>query len=244
MSTIAQWQLRRLASRTLRVFKRHEPTEPAIASHGGSTVPAAQGFIETYDRARAFNPVWGQELREGRTLRSVLLRKVQGWAVQVQIDVPSFDASKIGDRPEVADDVVSDAKTVIDTVDAAVARGQELHYAEALKADLQAAMEPLLAEVEQAGDAHAEYTKQLAEAREAAALFQTHLVAFRRTLAIFIGRSHPDFQKLRAARARMVDADDDETAASLPDTDEPIQDAVPISDDDLDNGLADENAAQ
>jgi len=41
-------------------------------------------------------------------------------------------------------------------------------------------------------------------------------VAYRKTLKAVIGRGHPDYQKLRADRARTPDEDDDEVAAALP----------------------------
>jgi len=51
--------------------------------------------------------------------------------------------------------------------------------------------------------------------RETAERFHRDLIAFRRTLHAHVGRSHPEYQKLRVVRVRTTDGDDDEIAEEL-----------------------------
>ena len=135
------------------------------------------------------------------------------------------------DRPanqEVPDEVITDAKSLLDHATRPAEGADPLPYADALAADLGAAIEAAEAHWNQAGSAADEMAALQAAARASALAFEKDLVAFRRALAATIGRSHPDYQKLRVDRARAVDIDDDPNAPSATEVDQgpdPIEDS-------------------
>jgi hypothetical protein len=65
-------------------------------------------------------------------------------------------------------------------------------------------------EANEAAAADARYRELQATARTTGDAFDLELQRFRRSLAVVLGRNHPDFQKLRGNRAWAPDADDEE----------------------------------
>lgn len=81
--------------------------------------------------------------------------------------------------------------------------------------DLRAALDSAKADSRVVGDRTAEEADMRAAVRETAERFHRDLIAFRRTLRAHVGRSHPEYQKLRVVRVRTTDGDDDEIAEEL-----------------------------
>lgn len=219
MATNAQWMQRRLASRALQILPRHQDKSLAIAAYLNSLGLSAPAFIAAYDAVMTFETTRSTKLAKGYTAIRALLQFLRAWTAVAQAHLEGFDRSQYGDKPAVPDDVISDAEHFVKTIERHVAEAEEpLWFTEALMSELVPAIEAAKAEWVEAGAGRAEHSELLAAVRETGDAFQRDLVSFRQTLRAIIGRGHPDYQKLRAPNARTADADDDEIAASLPES--------------------------
>lgn len=222
-----QWKLRRLAGRTVRVHARQREKDPALGAFDSTSATASE-FITVYDRLRNLAKLRMQERREGKEAISELVDRLRVWAPRVERDVEEVVSSEYGENPGVPDDVLNDAKVLIDHVTAYADRaGEPLAYAEALQTDLGGALataEAEWAEAEQAQEGFAELRKTL---HAIGLALEQDLVVYRRSLRQVIGATHPDYQKLRTERIRLVDEDDDAVAAALPEGLEPKAPAAP-----------------
>lgn len=210
MSRTSQTMLDRLASRTLRVYERHKDDAPALSAFEGRLPPATMSYIVARRAVRSFAPKQSRELREGKVSISTLLGSFRTWKGIVQNDVPEYDGREFGQNPEVPDDVLNDVQAFLDLVTDHEAEHGALEYGDALRGELEPLLEKARTEWAEAGGARAEWTARLTEARRTAQEFHTLLVAFRKTLRATIGRAHPDYQKLRLARASTPDEEDAE----------------------------------
>jgi hypothetical protein len=219
--------LRRLAPRAIRVLARHSPREPGLAAFSTSLAANAPAFIKAYDTVRRWTKRRMEERAEAQGAVGELLYKLRIWAPQVARDIDHVVASEFGDNPAVADEVINDAKVLMEHVTERANEGKEpLPYAEALLEDLGAALARAQAECEQAEAAQADFRAMRIEARELGIALERDLVAFRRVLRTVIGTAHPDYQKLRRERARSTDADDGTDAPPAPTATD--QDALPF----------------
>lgn len=114
-----------------------------------------------------------------------------------------------------ADDLFQRVDRLLKLVVGRAGTEQPLPYGDDLTADLTAALEAAKQEAEALGATTSEEADLRGSARDAAQTFHNDLIALRRTLRAHVGRSHPEYQKLRVARVRSTDADDDDTAAEL-----------------------------
>ena len=211
------WMLRRLAARALRVHERQAPTHPAVASYDGIIPTTATTYMELYGKLRHLTKLRMQERREGKEAISELVHKLRLWAPRVDRDVEEVRTGEYGENPSVPDDVLRDARSLLEHVaDYTNRQGQGLDYVDSLKADL----EPTLAEAEaewgEAGTAQRGYADLRKKMLETGIELEQALVAYRRTLRAHVGRTDPDYQKLRIERLRSQDEDDDAFAAALP----------------------------
>jgi hypothetical protein len=215
-TTTPQWKLRRLAARVLRVQDRQRDTEPALAAFDHTLVPATEEFIVAYGRVSAYATRRAQEHREGKTSIAALGKKTRVWAVVVAVDTGTFKASDLGKKPDVPDAVIADAEVLMKFARGyKTAAGKKLPYLASLEEDLGAAIAEAKKEWDEAETAASDYNALRRQAHDAAYRFERHLIAYRRALKTVIGRAHPDYQKLRAKRARSPDRDDDQEAADL-----------------------------
>jgi hypothetical protein len=212
---------RRLASRALRVLNRHKETQPAIGAYENTLSVSAAQFIAHYDKARAFEATRAKSMKGGKGATRELLMKLRGWTALVQKYIDGFDRSTYGDKHEVPDDVISDAENFLLILDEHNSTEETpLAVTDALKADLEAALEAARAEWFGAGDASSEQESLRKMVRDSGETFQGDLVSFRQTLRAFLGKTHVDYRKLRVLRATVEDEDDDAVARDLPDDNE------------------------
>ncbi|MFO0746304.1 MAG: hypothetical protein U1F43_11595 [Myxococcota bacterium] len=211
MGELTAWKARRFAGRIPRILQRHG-TNAAVKTYAPSLGPKSAAYAAAYDAVAKYGPAYTREFAEGRTALAGLIRGLRTWAPVVAGAVVGFNESEYGDKPLVADDTIGDAERLLEIVDEArTPEGQPLAFA----ADLKAELEPLLAAaVKECGEAEAadvHYQQLLKVQRESLALFDEELQRFRRTLLGALGRTHKDYQKLRTAKAREPDEDDDPT---------------------------------
>jgi hypothetical protein len=217
MSKQVQWKQRRLASRALRILDRHQGKSLAVAAFQPTLGQSAAAFIAAYDQLKAFSTTRSGRMELGRTATVKLLKLLRAWTAVAQPQVPGFDRSEYGDKPAVPDDVISDAEHFLQTVDQHNTQSEApLAFTDDLEQELLPAIEAAKTEWASAGLSRADHNELMAVVREASRAFAIDLVAFRQTLQAIIGRGHPDYQKLRTAKARADDDDDDAVAASLP----------------------------
>lgn len=217
MSSTAAWKLRRLASRAKRVQARRSAESPVLAAYSATLPPKADAFIAAYDTAAKYENTWRREMKEGKGAVAKLVSDIRSWLPLLARDIPEFDATSFADKPDVPDDVVTDANQLLDTLDSATdADGKSLDYAPNAQNSLNASLAAANKEWSEAEAADSHYQQLLANVRSTAAVFDLELQTFRRSLSHVAGRNDKDFQKLRAERASSSDDDDDPTAPAPP----------------------------
>jgi len=236
MSTVTpKWKLRRLAARGIRIVRRRAPQMPAVSAFLATLVPDAEAYIAGYDRTMRYQANWKKEMDEGRGATASLLKLIRAWMPLLRRDLPGFDASTFGDRPDVSDDVIEDGQRLASLVDEfRDERGLPVPYRTVLLELLGPALRMAVKERGEAEAADLQYQQHLAEVRRLAALLQKDLVALRQTLAVVVGRSDKDYLKLQVGYAATPDEDDD------PDGPTPRQSMVAAAEkegDDLQSGV-------
>jgi len=202
------------------VHERHRDEEPGLASFDTSLAVNAPAYITVYDDVRRYAKRRMEERSEAKAETANLVYKIRIWGPQVARDIEHVQAGEFGENPEVPDDVIGDAKSLIEHATKRVEEGKEpLPYHDQLMEDLGGALAKTEAEWKEAEEAQAEFRTLRIKVREIGAALEKDLVAFRRALRTVIGSEHPDYQKLRLERARTVDADDDPGAPPVPEKD-------------------------
>jgi hypothetical protein len=206
------WKARRLATRAKKVVARHAD-KPAIGAFEAPITAKADAFIESYDAAARNEAEWRHELQQGRDGMSDLQRTMESWKPHIARERPGFDLTTIGDRPTVPEDLFQDAHALADELDAVrAADGTTPPWASAAAVLLRNMADIAEREADEAARANATHSERLATVRANKAAFDTELSLLRDTLRATIGRTHPDFQKLRAEKASALDEEDDPTA--------------------------------
>jgi len=210
MPSAPHWKLRRLAPRAKRVLARRSGESPALEAYSGSLPSKADAFIRAYDASARYQAEWRREMKEGKGAVAELLRILRGWLPLLSRDVPGFDSTSFGDQPDVPDDVIEDAERVLLALDGAKDRsGKSLSYERTGTAAIEPAIQAAIKEWSEAEMSDAEYQSLLSMVRSTGDVFDKELQAFRLALGSVVGRTHKDFQKLRAERASLADEDDD-----------------------------------
>lgn len=217
MAGTAQWKLRRLAPRALRVLERRSPDDASVKSFETTLGPIARDYIASYDGVKRFNVTWQKELSEGHGAVSSLIQTIRAWLPRLSQDVPHFDRTTFADT-RVPDDVMEDAERLQETVEEHQSLAQtseqvaSLPYAADLLGQLQPVYSTAAKEWHEAELAATQYQQALAKTRALAGQLHQELTAFRQTLASVVGRSDTDYQKLRVQRASTADPEDDPSA--------------------------------
>lgn len=217
MAATAQWKLRRLASRALRVLERRGSENASLKSFETTLAPFARDYIASYDGVKRFNATWQKELSEGHGAVASLIGAIRAWLPRLSQDLPHFDRTTFADT-SVPDDVMEDAERLRETVEAHQELAQTpeqvkpLPYAADLLGQLEPAYAAAVKEWREAELADTQYQQALAKTRALAGQVHQELVAFRETLASVVGRRDMDYQKLRVQRASTADPEDDANA--------------------------------
>src|SRR5690606_20804256 len=208
--TTSQWKLRRLAKRSIAVFNRHAGVSGAIAAYQGSLIPRAEAYIQAYDAAALYEPRWRKEIAEGRGAMFALLTSINAWKPHLARELPGFDIATIGDKPTVPEDLVEDGERLADGLEMIVdGEGVTLPWATGGATELRTKADDAERETEEAAAADSTLSELLATVRRTGVELEQDLTLFRKTLRSVLGRSHPDFQKLRVEKASKPDDDDD-----------------------------------
>ncbi|MBI5482790.1 MAG: hypothetical protein HY906_28300 [Deltaproteobacteria bacterium] len=217
MASSAFWKLRRLGPRAVRILQRRKTGSKVIAAYEATLPPKVNAFTGAYDGAVRYKASWRKEQVEGKGAIAALLKGMREWLPLVKRDVPGFNASEYGDKPDVPDDVIEDGSRFAEVVDEhRTAPGSPLPYHDECLAVLEPAVQAAAKEWEEAEAADKHYQELLGKMRATGAEMDTELQAFRRTLAAVGGRRDRAYQKLRAQRAYETDEDDDPTAPAPP----------------------------
>jgi hypothetical protein len=187
----------------LRVLERHGDSDPAIAAFSQGLMEAAEGFIETYDALRLLGIKLDREMIEGKEKVDVLSTKLASYVTVVDTmgAIEGFDREEFDASPNVPDDVISDAVSFLDAIQAQMELDPEsVPNGQAITDDLTVALEEAQVEWKEADGVKNEHRAILEQNRENARALSSLLVGFRRVLGRSLGRSHPDYQTLRAAK--------------------------------------------
>lgn len=215
MASAAFWKLRRLAPRAERVLRRRGAVSAAIAAYAATLAAKITAFVRAYDAASRYSSKWKKEMTEGRGAAAKLLKLIQQWTPHLVRDVPGFDASTFGDKPDVPDDVIADGERLLDTIDDhRDGGGAMLTYREAGMNEIGPVLASAVSEWTEAEEADRKYQDLLATVRDTGSVFDAELQLFRRTLGAVVGHSDRDYQKLRSEKAPVADEDDDAGAPS------------------------------
>ncbi len=209
----AQWKLRRLASRALKVLSRHQESNAAIGAFVAPIRTASEAFIKAHSQVGGYVVKWRTEMSEGRGAMMELRREINAWKPHLARERPGFDLTTIADRPSVPEDLIEDGFMLAEQLDLVQGPGGTTpDWASSAAATLRTKCEMAEKETDEAATADSMYNGFLREARDTAAAFEAELGRFRATLRSVLGSAHPDVQKLRTNRATTSDVDDDPNA--------------------------------
>jgi hypothetical protein len=200
--TSAFWKLRRFGPRALRVVARHKAESTAIAAHEAKLGQLTMMFTAAYDDVVRVRAAANDAVR-------ALHATVRAWLPLAQRDVTGLVSAELGGRPEVADDVLADARDLLAQLKAA---GAALPYQAACAGELERGLEAAAkaaAAAEAADPKHASLLRQL---RQVGADLDTEVTAVRGTLSARLGRRDRDLQKMRPRAVNEPDEDDDANA--------------------------------
>ena len=204
------WKLRRLAPRAKRIQGRRSDESPVIAAYSHTLPPKADAFVAAYDEAAKHDNTWRREMNEGKGAVAQLLAHIKSWLPLLERDVPQFQVATFGDKPDIPDDVIEDGARMLEILgESTDAQGNGLPYARTAADELNSALALANREWAEAEAADSTHQKLLERVRATAAVFDTDLQAFRRTLGHVVGRNDKDYQRLRAERVLHTDQEEE-----------------------------------
>jgi hypothetical protein len=204
--TTAFWKLRRFGGRALRVVERHKAESTAIAAHEARLAPKTKAFAAAYDELVRLRSATADAVR-------ALHATVRAWLPLAQRDVAGVISAEFGGRPEIADDVIADARDLLEQVKAAA--GSVSVYQATCVGELERGIEAATKATRDAEAADARFGGLLQRLRQAAGELETELQAVRATLSARLGRRDKDLQKMRPHAVCEPD-EDDEAGAPAP----------------------------
>jgi len=204
-ATKAKWvmasniRLRGLAERAVRTFEDHKGAHPALGDFEQVLPATAAAYIKAYDDKLSFEPTRVLDMAEGREKIRALDKLMRTWSGILSVMIPAFNASEMHGSANKPDELLRDAKRLLELLEPERAR---LPSADELIASLTAARTA----------AHEEWTvgqRTLAKHRELQHLLgkqvermEQVLSAFRTTLEEVLGVDHRDCQMLRTPRRK------------------------------------------
>jgi hypothetical protein len=201
--TATFWKLRRFGARALRVVERRKAESTAIAAHEALLAQRIKPFAAAYDEVVRLRSATTDAVR-------ALHASVRAWLPLAQRDVAGMVSAEFGGRPEVTDDVIADARELLEQMKtpASVA----LPYQAACAKELEQGIEAAAKAGRDAEAADTRYAALLKQLRQAASELDSELQAVRATLSARLGRRDKDLQKMRPHAVNEPDDDDDASA--------------------------------
>jgi hypothetical protein len=200
--TSAFWKLRRFGPRALRVVARHKAESTAIAAHEARLGQLSMMFAAAYDDVVRVRSATADPVR-------ALHASVRAWLPLAQRDLAGLVSAELGGRPEVADDVIADARDLLAQLRAT---GGALPYQAACAAELERGVEAATKAAQDAEARDPKYASLLRQLRQVGADLDTEVQAVRGTLSARLGRRDKDLQKMRPRAVNEPDEDDDAKA--------------------------------
>ena len=199
--TSAFWKLRRFGPRALRVVARHKAESTAIAAHEARLGQLSMMFAAAYDDVVRVRSATADPVR-------ALHASVRAWLPLAQRDVAGIVSAELGGRPEVAEDVIGDARELLTQVKAA----PSLPYQVACTTELERGIEAATKAAHEAEAKDPKYASLLRQLRQVGAELDTEVGNVRATLSARLGRRDKDLQKMRPRAVNEPDEDDDAKA--------------------------------
>jgi hypothetical protein len=198
----AFWKLRRFGPRALRVVARHKGESTAIAAHEARLGQLSTTFAGAYD------DVVRQRGAANDAVRA-LHASVRAWLPLAQRDVSGLVSAELGGRPEVADDVIADARELLTQVKNA---GAAAPYGAACASELERGIDAATRAAQEAEAKDPRYASLLRQLRQVGADLDAEVTNVRSTLSARLGRRDRDLQKMRPRAVNEPDDDDDANA--------------------------------
>jgi hypothetical protein len=199
----AFWKLRRFGHRALRIVERHKAESTAIAAHEPRLAQLTKPFAAAYDEVVKLRASTADAVRS-------LHATVRAWLPLAQRDVAGMVSAEYGGRPEVPDDVIADARDLLEQVKAPA--NAKLPYVAACASELERGIEAATKASQAAETADARLAALLKQLRQVAAGLDAEVQAVRATLSARLGRRDKDLQKMKPRAVNEADEDDDATA--------------------------------
>jgi len=201
--TTAFWKLRRFGTRALRVVERHKAESTAIAAHEAPLAQLTKPFAAAYDEVVRLRSTTMDAVR---SLHAI----VRAWLPLAQRDVAGMVSAEYGGRPEVPDDVVADARDLLEQIKAPA--GAALPYQAACASELERGLGAATKASQAAEAADSRLAGLLKQLRQLGTELDAEVQAVRATLSARLGRRDKDLQKMRPRAVNEPDEDDDATA--------------------------------
>jgi hypothetical protein len=216
---VALYVLYRFGAIALEVLQRHADNV-VIASFEGTLVPAVHAFMTSTSVLSRQKASMKLLLEASAEQSASLHRATSSWLGPVSRDLQGFDGRGFGINPKVDEDVLSDARRLLDIMRS---EGKSLLFAQALLADLGPRVDAAAAAHNAAQALRVEHQEQQAETRRLGVKLNRELVALRRTLRAQLGANHIDYQRLRMRPRPEVDE-----PVVPPATDAPVAAVEPV----------------
>jgi len=190
-------RLRVFAERAVRSFDDHKHAHPALGDFEQVLPTTAAAYIAAYDAQLSFERTRVLQLAEGREKLRALDKLIRTWSGILSVTVPAFDPSEFRGSYRKPDDLLQDAKRLLDMLEPERAR---LPSADELMTTLSAARTAAHGEWTFAQRALAKHRELQHEVGKQVARMAQVLTAFRTTLEEVLGVDHRDCQMLRSPR--------------------------------------------
>ena len=140
-SSVSHRKLRRIAERVPEVSSRHQGNA-ALASRAPALLLAATAFAEASDALAAFVATSQSIGKQSAARVGDLYDRLHMWVATLSRDVTGFSGATHAGDSAVPDDVIVDARNLLEAVQAYGETHGPIPYASQLVADLQQALEP------------------------------------------------------------------------------------------------------
>lgn len=209
-TSVPHWLLFRLAPRAIAAVEQHKGSSTVLAVYEKTLIPAATRFMEAYSSRQSTESSLkaANELRRGAL--ETLRLELRSWVAYLASSLPGLDPTVMGDSPNVAEDLIADAESLLKLVAVNEAEGRQLPPGvDEMKPELTAAIAAARAESKTSVRSASELSLARTELRDAAAELQEQLVSFRQVLRLHVGSTHSDYLRLRVTRATLLEEGDE-----------------------------------